>query len=96
MCGAAAWACNAAIDDHFSTTTKVSEPNCAKAAAAFVEVDHRFVADATRFSAHGRDVGKKGLEDAVSHAGLGGDDGKDVDHRAGSVVDAATLGPVDI
>ena len=31
MWGATAWACSASSEAHFSTTTKVSAPNCAKA-----------------------------------------------------------------
>src|SRR5262249_55998241 len=50
-------------------------------AADAVGIDGDTVLDAAVFRAHGRNVGPDGTEYGVAHAGLGGDDGEDVDHR---------------
>ena len=79
MCGAAACALSASRLSHFSITTK-------GVGAVFrlkrgpPRVDRGAVLDAALFGLDGGDVGAEFLQDRVAHAGLGGDDGDDVDH----------------
>ena len=51
-----------------------------KAGGAMAHVDHRFVSQAARFGEHRFYIAAKHLQDALAHARLGCDDGKDMDH----------------
>ena len=80
MCGAAAWALSASMLSHFSSTTKVSGPylvcidGAGSASIAGPYSMHPFSARTAG------DVGAKVLQNVFPLAGLGGDDGDDVDH----------------
>src|SRR5687767_11824101 len=45
-----------------------------------IDIDHRAILDAAGLCVHGRHDGLEGLQERAALAGLGGDDGKDVDH----------------
>src|SRR5262245_40614861 len=55
-------------------------------AAEALGVDRDVVLDAAVLRTHRGEVGARGLQYAVPHAGLGGDDGDDVDHGFSLVV----------
>ena len=65
---------------HFSTTRNVSGPHLVWKASAFSRVDGGAVLDAARLLVDVRHVAAEVLQDLGALAGLGGDDGDDVDH----------------
>ena len=93
MWGAAAWALRAARLAHFSTTCrsrptlvvglgsqarKLSSPNRVWTPAGALRIDSRDVFEAAFLGVHAGHVGLEGLQQLGAPAGLGGDDGQDV------------------